>query len=77
MHNVYAHNLPPLVLKVRHPSGLALPFLLVLDLPERAMGWLPLRLGIDSKRYCKPTEFLFNNVDISLVNTHTHTLTHR
>ena len=41
--------------------------MLVLGLPELAMGWLPLRFGIGSKRHCKPTDFLYNNVDILVV----------
>ena len=36
--------LPPLVLKIRHLKWLCL--LLGLELPEQAMGWLPLRFRI-------------------------------
>ena len=41
-------NLPPLVLKARHPGGSA--SCLGLGLPEQAMGWLPLSFGIGSRR---------------------------
>ena len=42
-------NLPPLVLKARH-LGKWLCLLLGLGLPEQAIGWLPLRFGIGSRR---------------------------
>ena len=42
-------NLPPLVLKAWHLKWLCV--LLGFSLPEQAMGWLPLRFGIGSRRW--------------------------